>query len=112
MPENQRHIDEIRAQMAANRVSVGVSATNVRESLSPKNIAKNGIEETKEFIKGEYASAKAQFVEADGSMNLQRVLVIGGAVLGAIVFFATLNSIGHRRQLAKARKLVLEAAGQ
>ncbi|HMR47782.1 MAG TPA: hypothetical protein PKE40_01340 [Arachnia sp.] len=112
MPDDRRHIDDIRAQMAANRVSVGVSAANLRESLSPKNIAKSGIEETKEFLKGEYTSAKAQFVEADGSVNLQRVLVIGGAVLGAIVFFATLNSIGHRRQLGKARKLLLEAAGQ
>ncbi|MDF1488551.1 DUF3618 domain-containing protein [Tessaracoccus caeni] len=110
MPDKQRTIDEIRAEMAANRVNVGVSASQLRESINPKNIAKSGIEETKQFIKGEYDAAKAQFVDTDGSVNLQRVLIIGGAVLGAVVFFATLNSIGHRRQLAKFKKLAIEAA--
>ena len=72
MPEKERTIDEIRAEMAANRIKVGVSAANLRESVDPKNLVHNGIEETKEFVKGEYASAKAQFVEPDGTVNLQR----------------------------------------
>lgn len=110
MTDNQRTIDDIRADMAANRVKIGVSSADLRETLNPKNIAKAGLDEAKQFAKAEYESAKAQFVGPDGGADIKRIAIIGGAVLGAVVFFATLNSIGHRRQLAKASRLVLEAA--
>ena len=126
MADKQRTIEEIRAEMAANRVNVGVSAAQLREAVNPKNIAKSGIEDAKQFVKAEYDAAKAQFlvdhpnhkkefarfVEADGGVNIKRVLIIGGAVLGAVVFFATLNSISHRRQLANVSKRALEAGAR
>lgn len=110
MPDNQRTIDDIRAEMAANRVKIGVSATELRESLSPKNLVKSGIDEAKQFAKAEYDAAKAQFVDVDGGVKMKRLLIIGGAVLGAVVFTIALNSASHRRQLAAVSRKAIEAA--
>ncbi len=93
---NQRSIDEIRADLARNRVRVADSVGEAAASANPKRLAKEGADQAKGFVQAEFTAAKQQFVDEQG-INIKRVMVIGGAVLGLVVFAVTVRAISGRR---------------
>lgn len=107
---NQRSIDEIRAELARNRVRVADSVGEVAASANPKRLAKEGADQAKGFVQAEYTAAKQQFVDEQG-LNIKRVLVIGGAVLGLVAFAVTLKAISGRRdkELERSLRKAIEA---
>ncbi|TRY19744.1 DUF3618 domain-containing protein [Tessaracoccus rhinocerotis] len=91
-----RPVAEIRADLARNRARVADSLGDFVEEVHPKNIAKRGIDEAKGFVADEFKAAKAQVKDANG-WRTDRLLAIGGAVLGVVVFAVTLNVVAGRR---------------
>lgn len=94
--KNARPVAEIRADLARNRARVADSLEDFVEEVHPKNIARRGINEAKGFVADEFNAAKAQVKDANG-WRTDRLLAIGGAVLGVVVFAVTINAIAGRR---------------
>lgn len=107
---NQRSIDEIRADLARNRVRVADSVGGAAAAANPKRLAKEGADQAKDFVQAEFIAAKKQFVDEQG-VNIKRVMIIGGAVLGLVVFAVTVRSITGRRdkQLERELRKAIEA---
>ena len=105
MANNGRSIDEIRADLAANRAKLGDATAEAIESIKPRNIAKKGVDEVKTFASAEIGAAKAQFLDDEGSLRTDRLMMIGGAVLGLVAVFVTLNVLANKRAVTfRARK--------
>lgn len=98
------NVEQLRADLAANRARL-VGATNeATEALKPQNLAKESVSQVKQFAKAEFDTATSSFRDADGDWNYQRLALIGGAVIGALVFFTTLNSVANHRRIGVAAK--------
>lgn len=91
-----RPVAEIRADLARNRAKVADSLGDFVEEVHPKNIAKRGIDDAKGFVADEFNAAKSQVKDENG-WRTDRLLAIGGAVLGVVVFVVTINAIGNHR---------------
>ena len=107
--DKARSVAEIRADLARNRAQVADSVSELITEVNPKNVAKRGVENARSFAAAEFESVKAQVVDEHG-WRTDRLVIIGGAVLGVVVFAITLNSISHARQRSlgdKARKAIM-----
>ncbi|WP_297741908.1 DUF3618 domain-containing protein [uncultured Tessaracoccus sp.] len=104
----ERTVEDIRAELAGTRANLKSSIAGFRESVEPKNVAKQSVAEVKQFAQNEFNEAKKQFVHEDGSIRTQRILAIAGAVVGVVAFAVTLNALSKRGQLnaAKTKKAI------
>lgn len=91
-----RPVAEIRADLARNRAKVADSLGEFVQEVHPKNIAKRSINDAKGFVSDEFNAAKAHVRDENG-WRTDRLLAIGGAVLGVVVFAVTVNVIAGRR---------------
>jgi len=104
-----RSVSEIRADLARNRAQLADSVSDFVEEVSPKNVAKRGVDSAKSFAVSEFEAAKATVKDENG-WRTDRLMVIGGAVLGVVAFVITLKSISHARNRTlgdKARKAIM-----
>lgn len=99
----ERTVEDIRAEIASSRQGLKSSFAELRESVEPKNIAKKGVEDVKQFALGEFEQAKAQFVDTEGKLRTKRVLAIAGAVVGTVALVVTLNVLSNRAQINQGR---------
>ncbi len=105
-----RTVEQIRADLAANRAKL-VDATNEAvEALKPQNIARESVAQAKQFARSEFDNATSQFRDEKGGWRRDKLLLIGGAVLGAVVFAVTLSRVANQRQLNTAARKALEAS--
>lgn len=104
----ERTVEDIRAELAGTRADLKSSIADFRESIEPKNVAKQGIADAKRFARDEFDEVKKQFVDEEGNLRTQRVMAIAGAVVGVVTFVVTLNVLSNRRQLkvAKSKKAI------
>lgn len=104
-----RSVEQIRAELAANREKI-VDATNeVIEAVKPQNIAREGIEQAKQFAKAEFESVTSPLRDEEGAWHLDKLLIAGGAVLGVIIFAVTLNSVAKHRVITTAQRRAIES---
>ena len=73
------------------------------ESVKPQNIARAGVDQAKQFAKAEFDNVASQVRDEEGGWRTDRLIAIGGAVLGLVVFAVTINSIANRRTSIEAR---------
>lgn len=99
-----RSIDEIRADLARNRVRVADSVGAAASTANPKNLAKQGADTAKQFVREEIRGVTGQFVD-DHGVNIKRILIVGGAVVGLIAFAVTINVIAGSREKEIERRL-------
>ncbi|RMB62321.1 DUF3618 domain-containing protein [Tessaracoccus antarcticus] len=107
--DKARSITEIRADLARNRVHLADSVGEFVDEVNPKNVAKRGVENAKSFAASEFDAVKAEFKDEHG-WRTDRLVVIGGALLGIVVFAITLKSISNARNKSlgdKARKAIM-----
>lgn len=107
--DKARSVAEIRADLARNRAEFAGSVGGLIDEVNPKNVAKRGVEDAKGFVAAEFQAAKAQIKDEQG-WRTDRLLVIGGAILGIVVFAITVNSISNARNKSlgdKAREAIM-----
>lgn len=107
--DKARSVSEIRADLARNRAHVADSVGEFVAEVNPKNIARRGVDSAKSFAATEFESVKSQVKDEHG-WRTDRLMIIGGAVLGVVVFAITLNSIANARHKTlgdKARKAIM-----
>lgn len=104
-----RSVADIQADLARNREKITAAVGDIAEEMRPGNIAKRGLQQAKGFAAAEFNAAKAQFKDENG-WRMDRVLAVGGAVLGVVVFVVTLKSIADRRSVEARVLKALEAA--
>lgn len=95
--ETGRSVEEIRADLARNRVAMSTAAADLVEEYKPKNIARRAVGDAKGFVAGEFRAAKSQIRDENG-WRTDRLLVLGGAVLGVVLFAVTVRRIGNRKR--------------
>lgn len=103
-----RSVEQIRADLAANRAKLSEATADLVESMKPANLAREGVDQVKQFAKTEFDSVTAPLRDEDGGWDLNKLLIVGGAVLGVIAFAVTLNSVANRRVLTTAQRRALE----
>ena len=91
-----RSISEIRADLARNRAQMAESVSELVEEVNPKNVAQRTVDTAKDFAAAEFEAAKATVKDENG-WRTDRLMVIGGAVLGVIAFVVTVKSISKAR---------------
>ena len=102
MSNGSRSVDEIRADLAAARAKLAQATSDAVESVKPQNIARAGVEQAKQFAKAEFESVASQVRDEEGGWRTDRLIAIGGAVLGLVVFVVTINTIANRRTSLEA----------
>ena len=103
-----RSVEQIRADLAASRAKLSEATADLVESMKPANLAREGVDQVKQFAKTEFDSVTAPLRDEDGGWDLNKLLIVGGAVLGVIAFAVTLNSVANRRVLTTAQRRALE----
>ncbi|MFV0430480.1 MAG: DUF3618 domain-containing protein [Arachnia sp.] len=104
-------VKDLRERLATNRAQMSASVSDFVEEVKPSNVAKRGVEEAKGFVTNEFEAVKRQVKDDDG-WRTDRLMIIGGAVLGVIVFAVTINAVASRsrqRQLASTVRAAVEA---
>ena len=107
--DKARSVSEIRADLARNRVHLADSVSEFVDEVNPKNVARRGVEDAKSFAASEFKAVKAEFKDENG-WRTDRFVIIGGALLGIVVFAITLKSISNARNRSlgdKARKAIM-----
>ena len=104
----ERSVEEMRADLAKNRAKMTGAIGDGKEAIRPQNIAREGIEQVKTFAKTEFDTATASLRDERGGWKLDKLLLVGGAVVGVIVFAVTLNQVATRRSLASAARKAIE----
>lgn len=92
-----RSVDEIRVDLAANRAKLAEATAEAVEAVKPANIARESVDQVKQFAKSEFDAATSQLKDEQGGWRRDRLIAIGGAVLGTVLFFATISAIAKRR---------------
>ena len=103
MSNGSRTVDEIRADLAAARAKLAQATSDAVEAVKPQNIARAGVDQAKQFAKAEFDAVASQVRDEEGGWRTDRLIAIGGAVLGLVVFAVTINSIANRRTSVEAR---------
>lgn len=103
-----RSVDEIRVDLAANRAKLANATSEAVESLKPKNIAKESAEQVKQFAKAEFDAATTPLKDESGSWRMDRLLMIGGAIVGAVVFYVAVSSVANHRAVSAHTRRALE----
>lgn len=97
MAENQtRTKAEIQSEMAAARDSLAANVESLINLVHPKAVVQRSIDDARTFAAAELASAKSQVVREDGSLRVERLALIAGAVAGTVTFVWLVRSIFAR----------------
>lgn len=87
---------QIEADLAAARARLTGNVEDLIDQVHPNRIKQREVAKLKQLAKAEADNAKAQFVRPDGSLRLERLAVIGGAVAGLVTFIVSLRMIVRR----------------
>ena len=77
--DTTRTVDEIRAELASNRQALA------------------GIDDAKNLVAGEFRAVRDELQDENG-WRVDRLMIIGGAILGVVLFAATLSAVGRRKR--------------
>ncbi|HMR13697.1 MAG TPA: hypothetical protein PKE42_08190 [Arachnia sp.] len=61
-----RTVEQIRADLAANRAKLVDATTETVEALKPQNIARESVSQAKQFARTEFDNATSQFRDESG----------------------------------------------
>lgn len=98
-PQNDkpaRTPQQIEADLAATRARLSHEAKIVVDTVHPNRIKQRQVEKVKDFVDNEVDAAKALVTDVKGKVSRQRLLAIGGAVLGGLVFVLTVGKLVRR----------------
>ncbi|WP_432558412.1 DUF3618 domain-containing protein [Granulicoccus sp. GXG6511] len=93
---SHRSRSQIEADLAATRARLSVALEDLIDQVHPAKVKQRQVSNVKTLVRGEVDNAKAQFKTVAGDWRLDRIAMIGGSVVGAIVLVAVLRGIVRR----------------
>ena len=84
---------DIEAEITAARERLAANVAGLINQVHPKAVVQRGIDEDRGLAATEFANAKSQIVDENGSLRTERVLLIGGAVAGMVTFVLLVRRI-------------------
>ena len=88
-----RSKQDIEAEITAARERLAANVAGLINQVHPKAVVQRGIDEARGLAATEFANAKSQIVDENGSLRTERVLLIGGAVAGMVTFVLLVRRI-------------------
>lgn len=96
MAEETRTRAEIEAELEAARDRLAHNIAGLVNQVHPRAIAHRAVSDVRGAATQQVEDVKAHFVRPDGSLNVQRLALLGAAAAGAAAFFAVVRSITRR----------------
>lgn len=93
---SHRSRSQIEADLAATRVRLSAALEDLIDQVHPAKVKQRTVADVKTLVSGEINNAKAQFKDITGEWRLDRIAMIGGSVVGAVVLIAVLRGIVRR----------------
>lgn len=93
---SHRSRSQIEADLAATRARLSVALEDLVDQVHPAKVKQRQVANVKTLVQGEFDNARSQFRSVAGEWRLDRIAMIGGSVVGAIVLVAVLRGIVRR----------------
>ncbi|MDO5498506.1 MAG: DUF3618 domain-containing protein [Propionibacteriaceae bacterium] len=93
---SHRSRSQIEADLAATRARLSGALEDLIDQVHPTKVKQRAVDDVKTLVSGEINNAKSQFKTAAGDLRIDRVAMIGGSVLGAVVLLVVLRGIVRR----------------
>ena len=106
-PKDTRTAEQIRRDIAAARARVSANVEQLVEEVHPTSIKDRAVGQARTFAQAEFNSAKAT-IKDEAGWRLDRVLAVGAAVAGVVVFLLTVRAIGGARHRSLAKRSAKE----
>lgn len=90
---DQRSRSQIEADLAATRARLSGNLENLINQVHPTKIKQRQVDNIKAMVRGEFNNVKSQFRTRSGGWRTDRIAMIGGSVVGAVVLVAALRGI-------------------
>lgn len=87
---------DIEAELEAARERLAEGLSSLINEVHPKAIVNRAAADVRSLASDKVRALKAQLVQPDGSLNVQRAAIAGAAVAGAIAFVGVVRSILRR----------------
>lgn len=87
---------QIEAEMEAARQRLAANLEGLINEVHPRAMVQRSIDDARTFAAGEFSQVKAQVIDSDGNLRLERVGLLAGAVAGSITFVLLIRSILNR----------------
>lgn len=100
-PKDTRSVQQIREQMAAARARVSASVEGLVVQTNPATIKAKAVDEAKSFATEQITNVEAPFKDASGGWRVDRLAMVGGAVVGVISFLLTIRALLNRGRKKK-----------
>lgn len=86
---------QIQTEIADARARLAGNVEGLITQAHPKAVTARTMQDAKAFAAEEIETAKAQFVNADGSPRVDRLGALAAAVVGSIAFLVVVRSIAR-----------------
>lgn len=87
---------QIEADLAATRARLSTNLEDLIEQVHPKAVKQREIANVKSLVRSEVNNVKANFKTETGDWRLDRLAMIAGSVVGAVVVVVVLRTIVQR----------------
>lgn len=87
---------QIEANLAATRARLSGNLEDLINQVHPTKVKQRQVDGMKTMFRGEIDNATSQFRTSTGEWRLDRIAMIGGSVVGAVVLLAVLRGIVRR----------------
>lgn len=104
----KQRVKQIREELAASRAKLTAATESAFEAVKPSNLARSAAEQAKSFAITEIKTAFGHFRNEDGSIRVDRILMVSGAVAGAILLTISVKKVRRRKMLERYVLLELE----
>jgi Protein of unknown function (DUF3618). len=91
-----RSKEAIEADIAAARDHLAETVEGLFVQLHPRAIVHNAVADARALGSAQVKAARAELVNPDGSVRVERMALIGAAVAGSIAFVAVVRSLLRR----------------
>ncbi|WP_203567295.1 DUF3618 domain-containing protein [Aestuariimicrobium ganziense] len=99
--KDTRSIDQIRADISAARSRMAASVEGLVEQVHPTAVKQRTVNDAKSFAQDEFTNLKSQVKDDDG-WRTDRLVIVGGALLGVATFLLTVRAIVGRIKKSRA----------
>lgn len=102
-----RSKEQIQADLLAARARLSANVETLIGEVHPTAVKDRTVNEAKAFVSAEARNAKKQVKDEHG-WRIDRLIVLGGAVVGLLTFVGTIRAIIGKGRKRRARRALLD----